>query len=161
MPALLFVLYVVVEIAALVAVAQWIGVFATILLLIAGSAVGMVLVGGQGRRVFDQFRRVGRGEVKPGTAVADGLLVALGAVLMFVPGLVTSVAGLLLLLPFTRALVRPAVTALAARRVGGFVGQTRYRGVVIDAEGDVVDGVVVRQWYDDGRGTGHRAIDPA
>ncbi|WP_067856506.1 FxsA family protein [Nocardia shimofusensis] len=161
MPALLFVLYVVVEIAALVAVAQWIGVVATILLLIAGSAIGMALVGAQGRRVFEQFRRVGRGEVRPGTAVADGVLVALGAVLMFVPGLVTSVAGLLLLVPFTRALVRPAVTALAARRVGGLVGQTRYRGVVIDTDGDVVDGMVVRQWYDDGHGVGPRAIDPA
>src|SRR5690606_24042001 len=116
MPVLLFVLYVVVEIAALVAVAQWIGVLATILLLIAGSAIGMALVGAQGRRVFEQFRRVGRGEMKPGTAVADGALVALGAVLMFVPGLVTSAAGLLLLVPFTRALVRPAVTALTARK---------------------------------------------
>ncbi|MBF6489245.1 FxsA family protein, partial [Nocardia otitidiscaviarum] len=69
MPALLFVLYVIVEVAALVAVGQWIGVLPTVLLLIAGSAAGMVLVGAQGRRVFDQFRRVGRGEVTPGTAV--------------------------------------------------------------------------------------------
>lgn len=161
MPALLFVLYVVVEIAAFVAVAQWIGVFAAILLLIACSAVGTALVGAQGRRVFEQFRRAGRGEVTPGTAVADGALVALGAVLMFVPGLVTSVAGLLLLVPFTRAVLRPAVSALAARKVGGLVGQTRYRGVVIDPDGDVVDGVVVQQWYDDGHGTGRRVIDPA
>ncbi|BAD57967.1 FxsA family protein [Nocardia farcinica] len=159
MPALLFVLYVIVEVAALVAVGQWIGVLPTVLLLIAGSAAGMVLVGAQGRRVFDQFRRVGRGEVTPGAAVADGVLVALGGVLMFVPGLVTSVLGLLLLLPITRGLVRPAVTALAARRVGRLVRTARYDGVVVDADG-VVDGVVVQQWYHDGRGT-RRAIDPS
>lgn len=159
MPALLFVLYVIVEVAALDAVGQWIGVLPTVLLLIAGSAAGMVLVGAQGRRVFDQFRRVGRGEVTPGTAVADGVLVALGGVLMFVPGLVTSVLGLLLLLPVTRGLVRPAVTALAARRVGRLVRTARYDGVVVDADG-VVDGVVVQQWYHDGRGT-RRAIDPS
>ncbi|WP_280180090.1 FxsA family protein, partial [Nocardia farcinica] len=135
MPALLFVLYVIVEVAALVAVGQWIGVLPTVLLLIAGSAAGMVLVGAQGRRVFDQFRRVGRGEVTPGTAVADGVLVALGGVLMFVPGLVTSVLGLLLLLPVTRGQVRPGVAPRAARRVGPQVATPPDDGVVVVAGG--------------------------
>ncbi|MBF6210014.1 FxsA family protein [Nocardia puris] len=162
MPALLFVLYVAVEVAALIAVGQLIGVFPTILLVIAGSAAGMLLLGSQWRRVARQFRRAQRGEIPPGTAVADGALVGLGAGLMFVPGLVTSVAGLLLLLPPTRALLRPLVTALAARRVGKFVtaAESRYSGVIIDGD-DVVDGVVVTEWYDDGRGTGRRAVGPA
>ncbi|MEU2255116.1 FxsA family protein [Nocardia xishanensis] len=174
MPALLFVLYVVVEIAALFAVGQLIGAMPTILLLIAGSAAGMLLIGSQGRRVFDQFRRAGRGEITPGTAVADGALVATGGVLMFVPGLVTSVFGLLLLLPPTRMLVRPIVTALAARRFGRLLSRTPYRGVVIDGD-EVIDGVVVQQysstpsapptaapqWYDDGHGNARRAVGPA
>ncbi|MET8778294.1 FxsA family protein [Nocardia sp. NPDC004654] len=174
MPALLFVLYVVVEIAALFAVGQLIGVVPTILLLIAGSAAGMLLIGSQGRRVIEQFRRAGRGEVAPGTAVADGALVATGGVLMFVPGLVTSLFGLLLLLPPTRTLVRPVVTALAARRFGRLVRNAPYRGVVIDGD-EVVDGVVVQQysstpsapptavpqWYDDGQGNARRAVGPA
>ncbi|MEU7765823.1 FxsA family protein [Nocardia sp. NPDC049190] len=156
MPALLFVLYAVVEIAVLVAVGHLLGVVPTILLLIAGSAAGMLLVGSQGRRVFEQFRRAGRGEIAPGTAVADGALVAAGGLLMFVPGLVTSLFGLLLLLPVTRFLVRPLVTAFAARRFGRFAAAP-YRGVVIDGD-EVIDGDVVRQWYDDGQGTAHRAL---
>ncbi|MFI9405013.1 FxsA family protein [Nocardia sp. NPDC052316] len=157
MPVLVFVLYVVTEIAALVAVGQWLGVLPAILLLIAGSTAGMLLVGAQGRRVFEQFRRAGRGEIAPGTAVADGALVAAGGVLMFVPGLVTSLFGLLLLLPPTRMLVRPLLTAFAARRFGKLAAAAPYRGVVIDGD-QVVEGVVVQQWYDDGQGNAHRAI---
>ncbi|MFI6166628.1 FxsA family protein [Nocardia sp. NPDC051052] len=160
MPALVFVLYVITEIIALVAVSQWVGVLPAILLLIAGSAAGMLLIGSQGRRVFEQFRRAGRGEIPPGTAVADGALVAAGGFLMFVPGLVTSLVGLLLLLPPTRMLVRPVVTAFAARRFAKLAAAVPYRGVVIDGD-DVVDGVVVQQWYDDGQGNAHRAITKA
>ncbi|MGQ4616027.1 FxsA family protein [Nocardia sp. R7R-8] len=157
MPALLFVLYVVVEVAALIAVGQLIGALPTILLLIAGSGAGMLLVGSQGRRVLERFRRAARGEVAPGTAVADGALVAAGGVLMFVPGLVTSLFGLLLLLPPTRFLARPVLAAVAARRFRRLVATAPYRGVVVDG-GDVVDGVVVGQWYDDGQGNARRAI---
>ncbi|QIS19908.1 FxsA family protein [Nocardia terpenica] len=158
MPALLFVLYLVVEIAALVVVGHLIGAVATILLLIAGSGLGLILVRSQGRRVFDQFRRASRGEIRPGTAVADGALVTVGAVLMFIPGLVTSAFGLLFLLP-TRALLRPVVSAFATRRIDRLTMAAGYHGVVVDPAGDVVDGTVVGQYYDDGQGTGHRMID--
>jgi UPF0716 protein FxsA len=160
MPALLFVLYAVVEVAALVAAGQLIGVLPTILVLIAGSAAGLLLVGSQGRRVFEQFRRAARGEVAPGPAVADGALVAAGGVLMFVPGLVTSLFGLLLLLPPTRVLVRPLVMAFAARRFRRLVAAAPYRGVIVDG-GEVVDGAVMGQWYDDGQGNTRRAITSA
>ncbi|MQY17215.1 FxsA family protein [Nocardia macrotermitis] len=158
MPALLFALYLVVEIAALVVVGHFIGVVATILLLIACSGLGLILVRSQGRRVFDQFRRASRGEIAPGTAVADGALVTLGAVAMFVPGLVTSVFGLLLLLP-TRRLLRPVVSAFATRRIDRLTMAAGYRGVVVDPSGDVVDGVVVQEYYDDGQGPARPMID--
>ncbi|MBF6074165.1 FxsA family protein [Nocardia beijingensis] len=160
MPALLFVLYLVVEVTALVAVGQLIGALPAVLLLIAGSGAGMLLVGAQGRRVFEQFRRAARGEVAPGTAVADGAMVAAGGVLMFVPGLVTSLFGLLLLLPPTRLLARPVLAAFAARRFRRLVAAAPYRGVVVDG-GHVVDGVVVEQWYDDGQGNARRSITSA
>ncbi|MET7771007.1 FxsA family protein [Nocardia sp. NPDC005366] len=159
MPALIFALYVVIEIAVLFAVGHLLGVVPAVVLLIATSAAGMLLLGSQGRRVIEQFRRAGRGDIDPGTAVADGALVAAGAVLMFVPGLVTGLIGLLFLLPPTRFLVRPAVTAVAARRIGKFAAARTYRGVVID--GDVIDATVVQQWYDDGQGNARRAVGPA
>jgi UPF0716 protein FxsA len=49
---------------------------------------------------------------------ADTTAVALGTLLMVVPGLVTSAAGLLLLLPPTRAAARPVLGAMAVRGIG-------------------------------------------
>ncbi|MFD0000102.1 FxsA family protein [Nocardia sp. NPDC127526] len=163
MPALLFLAYFVAEIATLVLFGNLIGVFPTILLLIAGSAAGLILVRSQGRRVFEGFRKAARGEIEPTTAVADGALVTVGAVLMFIPGLLTSLVGLLALAPPTRFLLRPAVAAFAARRlnrVATAVGPFGARNVVIDPDGDIIDATVVTEYYDDGQGTARRMIDP-
>ncbi|MGW0182461.1 FxsA family protein [Nocardia sp. NPDC003345] len=160
MPVLGFLVYLVVEIAAFAAAVAWLGALPAILLLIASSAAGMLLLGSQWRRVAEQFRGVTRGEVAPGAAVADGALVGLGSALMFVPGLVTSVLGLLMLLPPTRALLRPLVAALAARRVATLTAAARHRGVtVVDA--DVIDGVVVDEWYTDEPRKDPIVLDPA
>ncbi|MFC4376419.1 FxsA family protein [Nocardia halotolerans] len=163
MTALLFVLYLVVEIAALVGLAQLIGVGWALLALVAVSGVGLLLLGAQGRRVFDRFRRAARGEVSAESAVADGVLVATGSVLLFVPGLVTGLIGLLTLFPPTRALLRPVLEKLGTRRFGPLpsFAPAPYRGMVVDADGDVVDGAVVGQWYDDGHPGGPRALGPA
>ncbi|MGV9413636.1 FxsA family protein [Nocardia sp. NPDC003693] len=161
MPALLFLAYFVAEIATLVLFGHLIGVFPTILLLVLGSAAGLILVRSQGRRVFEGFRRASRGELDPGTAVADGALVTVGAVLMFVPGLLTSLLGLLALTPVTRFLLRPLVAAFAARklsRVATAVGPYGYRNVVIDPDGEVIDATVVGEYYDDGQGPARRMI---
>lgn len=164
MTAVLFVLYLVVEIAALIGLAQLIGIGWALLVLVAVSGAGLLLLGAQGRRVFDRFRRAARGEVSAESAVADGLLVATGSVLLFVPGLVTGLVGLLALFPPTRALLRPVLEKLGTRRFGPLpsFAPSPYRGVVVDADSDdVVDGVVVGQWYDDGRASGPRALGSA
>ncbi|MFC8531845.1 FxsA family protein [Nocardia sp. NPDC057227] len=159
MPAVLLAVYLVAEIATFVAVAHFAGVGAAILLLIACSAVGVLLVAGQGRKVLDGFRRVGRGELRAGTAVADGALVAAGALLVLVPGLLTSVLGLLVLLPPTRALLRPALTAFAARRAARVLDTVQGNRVIIDADGTVVDGSVVRTVWDPAAGdSGGRSL---
>ena len=142
---LIFLLYVIVEVAVVVAVGQAIGAIWTALLLIAGSAVGMLLVGSQWRRVMDGLRAAANGDRSPDGAVADGVLVALGSVLMFVPGLVTSVIGLLLLMPPTRFVVRPLVVFLGARRYARMVADAKERS-------GIVDGEVVSTWYEDSSG---------
>jgi UPF0716 protein FxsA len=165
MPAVLFVLYLVVEFAALFGLSQLIGTFPAILVLIGVSAAGAMLVRSQGKRVFEQLGRAGRGEVAPGAAVTDGVLVAVATLLISIPGLVTSVVGLLLLLPPTRFVIRPLVAAFGARRLGRLAAAMPYRGVVIDGEevierDDVVDGVVVTEQYDDGKPVTRPAIGP-
>ena len=144
MPAFLFLLYVVVEFLAFVWAVNTIGAVWAVLLLIASSLVGSVLVRWQWRTVAAGFRRAQRGEASPGGAIADGALVGLGGVLMFVPGLVTSAIGLLLLIPPTRWVVKPLVVALGTRVFGPITVVTGpTQGAVID--GEVVDDQIVTQ----------------
>ncbi|MGV0645858.1 FxsA family protein [Mycolicibacterium sp. XJ879] len=142
----LFLLYVVLEIAVIVALTATIGIGWTLLMLVAAFAVGLVLAGSQLRR---QLRRLqsGLSAAAVPDAAKDSLLVALGTVLVVIPGLASSMLGALLLLPPTRAAVRPLVTALAARRmplitvgVAGLRHTAQPRGDYIDGEViDVVD----------------------
>jgi UPF0716 protein FxsA len=112
----LFLVYVLVELAVIVALASTIGLGWTLLLLLAGFVGGLALAGSQLKR---QLTRLRSGLSTPQSQLAtDGALVALGSVLVVVPGLVSTAAGLLLLLPPTRAAARPVLTAMAARSIG-------------------------------------------
>lgn len=111
----LFVLYVVVELAVVVALVSTIGFGWTLLVLLAAFAGGMALAGSQARR---QIARLRSGPAPRQGAVTDSALVALGTGLVVVPGLLTSAAGLLLLLPPTRAVARPVVAGLATHGIG-------------------------------------------
>src|SRR5688572_27072470 len=101
-------LYLVVEIVALVAMASWIGIGATLL--------GLWLARREGVRAADALATALRDRRLAHREMTDGLLVAVGGLLLFVPGLVTDVAGLLLVLPPTRALVRRRLLLAAERR---------------------------------------------
>lgn len=138
----LFVLYALIELAVIVALASTIGFGWTVLLVLASFVLGVALAGSQVRRHFRRLRAGLTAESVPGAA-ADGVLVALGTVLVVVPGLASSVVGALLLLPPTRAAARPLVGVLAARRMPLFTvaaaGASRYA----DRRGDYIDGEVI------------------
>src|SRR6202158_737986 len=140
----LFLVYALVELAVIVALASTIGFGWTVLLLLGTFLLGLALAGSQVKRHMQRLRT---GFKNPHGAAADSVPVALGAVLVVIPGLVTSALGLLLLLPPTRAAARPVLTLLAARRAplitAAAAGAGRYtagRGDYIDGEGiDVID----------------------
>jgi UPF0716 protein FxsA len=112
----LFLVYAVVELAVVVALASTIGLGWTLLLLLAAFVVGVALAGSQ---VKLQLTRLRSGLTsQQSRLVTDSAIVALGSVLVVVPGLVSTLAGLLLLLPPTRALARPILAAIAVRGIG-------------------------------------------
>ncbi|MDT5319849.1 MAG: protein FxsA, partial [Mycobacterium sp.] len=91
----LFLVYVLVELAVVVALASTIGLGWTLLLLVAAFVAGLALAGSQLKR---QLTRLRSGLTSQQSQLAtDGALVALGSVLVVVPGLVSTTAGLLLL----------------------------------------------------------------
>jgi UPF0716 protein FxsA len=143
----LFLVYVVVELAVIVALTSTIGFGWTILALLATWLVGVTLAGSQLKRHLRRLQS-GLNAASVHGAAADSLLVALGTVLVVIPGLASSVVGSLLLLPPTRAVGRPLVTALAARRVplvvaAGSGSTASGWGYDASGHGDYIDGEVI------------------
>jgi UPF0716 protein FxsA len=141
----LFLIYLVVELAVVVALVSTIGFGWTVLALLGASLAGFVLAGSQVKR---HIRRLQSGFTTPQGAVTDSALVALGTVLVFIPGLVTTAAGLLLLIPPTRAVARPVLTAMAARRmplitVAATAAGRAGAGRASTGRGDYIDGEVI------------------
>ena len=117
--ALLIVLCIVLPIAELyviVRVGELIGVAPTLALLLAGSMLGVLLLRHQGRGAWRRFNTALAERRFPGREVADGLMIAAGATLLVIPGFITDVFGLILLLPPTRAIARRLMRAYLGRR---------------------------------------------
>jgi UPF0716 protein FxsA len=141
----LFLLYAVVELLVVVGLASTIGLGWTLLAVLVAFAAGLAVAGSQLKL---QLSRLRSGiNTDQSRLASDSALIALGSLLVVVPGLVTSAAGLLLLLPPSRAAARPMLTALAARGVGRFplitvatVGADRYAR---RAQPDYIDGEVL------------------
>jgi UPF0716 protein FxsA len=107
----------IIEIGVLVAVGQQIGVGPTLLLMLATSALGAVLLRQQGGRAWRAFRADLTNGVPPGPSATDGLLVLIGGLFMLVPGFVSDVIGLLLIAPPTRRVARSYVMHMVAGRL--------------------------------------------
>ncbi len=112
----LFLVYAVVELAVIVALASTIGFGWTVLLLLAAPSWSALRWPAPRSSATSARLQSGLTARTAQGAVTDSVLVALGTVLVVIPGLASSVLGALLLLPPTRAAARPLVTAMAARR---------------------------------------------
>ncbi len=156
------------EIAVFVAVVSAIGAGWSILLLAATTVLGLVLLRREGIRGWRAFRAAAQTGRPPGAQVTDSLVGLLGALLLAMPGLITSTVGLLLLLPPLRGLARRGVQRSAERQVssavaGDLFGPRRVRvrrgapddvppppapardaGPAQIVEGEVVEGEIVR-----------------
>ena len=116
------------EVVVLVLVASWIGVGWTVLAALATTALGWVLLARQGTRALAELRERARERRPPGRALGDAGLIAVGGVLMVLPGFLGDVVGLLCLLPPTRFLVRGLLGRTVASRLPvGLRGPVRVR----------------------------------
>ena len=113
-------LYVILEV-----VGPWLNWYGTVALLLVDSVIGTLLFRSQGRAVWRRFNEVlARGEM-PHREVLDGVLIVFGGAFLITPGFITDIAGALLLIPPTRAVIRRLVARRLGRRVA--VGITRER----------------------------------
>ncbi|WP_034510798.1 FxsA family protein [Blastococcus sp. URHD0036] len=129
------------EVVVFVLVANWIGLGPTILLTLATSALGLLLLGRQGTRALTELRSQAAERRPSGRALGDAGLVAVGGVLMVLPGFIGDVVGLLCLLPPTRPLVRGLIGRLFVSRLPAHLrGPVRVRS----ARAEGVDGPAPR-----------------
>jgi len=105
------------ELAVMVGMGQWIGVWPTIGLLFLVSLIGFMLVKHQGLGAWRRIRSEIREGQVPGAAAVDGALVLLAGLLLLVPGFITDALGLLLLVPAVRGVIRRFGTRRFTRRV--------------------------------------------
>lgn len=105
---LLFVAATLLEIFVFIEVGSAIGAWSTIVLIVLGAMVGLSLVRIQGfHTLMEMQRKASLGE-PPAKEMLGGIILALSGVLLVLPGFVSDIIGLLLLLP-------PVRQAIAAR----------------------------------------------
>jgi UPF0716 protein FxsA len=113
----LFIVVPIVEIYVIIQVGQAIGALWTIVLLIADSVLGTMLMKAQGRAAWRRFNEALAAGRVPAREVVDGALVIFGGAFLLTPGFVTDICGALLLLPPTRAVIRRILARRLTLRV--------------------------------------------
>jgi UPF0716 protein FxsA len=125
----------VIELAIAIAVAGWIGAWPTVIALFLLSATGFLVLRREGRQAW---RALGGQPVTPGAAglrrrdPADAALVALAGLLLLVPGFLTGLGGLALLVPPIRRWVRRRIARSTERWPAA--GRPVVRGEVVRVE---------------------------
>lgn len=127
------------EIYLIVQVGQLIGVWWTILLLLADAVLGSLLWRSQGRAVWRRFNAAVSEGRMPHREVIDGVLVIFGGALLLTPGFITDIFGLLFLIPPTRVLVRRLIVRRATLRVLRVATPPGPNGRPQDVDGTAVD----------------------
>ncbi len=126
---LLFIVVPIAELAVIIQVGQSLGVFPTLLLLVAVSIGGAALVRVQGLVTIGRARqRLAAGQMPEDEMVA-GIAIVIAGALMLTPGFITDAVGLALLIPP----IRQILVALVRRRFKGRI-QTQRFGTGFDDE---------------------------
>jgi UPF0716 protein FxsA len=123
---LLLILWPVAEVFVAIKVAEAIGVLFTVLLLIAGVPLGVWLTRAEGRTAWRRLSAAVAAGRPPGREVIDGALVLIGGILFIVPGFITDVIGLLLLVAPSRSVAGAAIARNVQSRL--VVAATRFSG---------------------------------
>ena len=124
-----------IELYVIVQVGQNIGLFPTIALLIAVSAVGTTLIKREGIKVYREFvATIQRGE-EPAEQLVHGVCLLAAGVLMLAPGFMSDVVTILLLVPPTRVLIAKLVLRKSTAKVT--VIRATHTGPIVEVTGEI------------------------
>lgn len=115
-----FFLYVYLEISLLVSVGSAIGVLPLILLMIAISVAGLWVVKARGLYTMWQIKsQISEGKI-PTQAVVSSVFFAIAGVLLIIPGFLSDILAILLVLPVTRNLLHAVAMKFFANKIKFF-----------------------------------------
>jgi UPF0716 protein FxsA len=132
---LLFVVAPILELYVLIRIGSQIGVLWTITALIGVSVAGTWLAKREGFRVFRSFMETSRKGEVPSREMVHGVCVLVAGVLLFIPGFIGDVLGLLLLLPPVRRIIVSLVLRRSSARTT--VITATYSGPIVDTTGEL------------------------
>ncbi|WP_333828907.1 FxsA family protein [Pararhodobacter sp.] len=135
MPVLLILLLLpLIEIALFIAVGGWLGLWATLALVVLSALAGVLILRGQHDRAL-QMMQGGLRHVAPGTFLAQGAFRMFAGMLLIAPGFFTDAIALILLLPpVQRMIVRSLGKGISVSTV-----HVHRQGDIVDAEYEVYE----------------------
>lgn len=143
LPFILFVIFPFIEIVILLQVADEIGGWNTVLIVVLTAALGITLLRRQGINTWQRFQARMRSGEMPAQEIVEGMLIAFSGALLLAPGLLTDSVGILCLLPAVRRrIARRILGSGSLFMAGGFQSNT-YRGPGgpdRSPHGDIIDG---------------------
>jgi UPF0716 protein FxsA len=132
---LLILAYPILEIVVFIQVGGAIGVLSTLLLILGGIVIGVALVRATGLRLLQGLRNDLAAGGRPEQRIVGGAMTALAGVLLIMPGFISDVVGLALLLPPVQRFVAGRIAAGITVVGGGTVAtstQPQPGGGVVD-----------------------------
>ncbi len=112
---IIFIVIPILEISVLLISGKTIGVLPTLFLLFLTGIIGAWLAKRQGLETMKKMQEQLRYGQIPGNAIVDSICIFFGGLLLLTPGYITDICGFLLLLPFTRNKLKPALFLLMRR----------------------------------------------
>ena len=103
---LLFMVVPLAELYVLLKFASWTSIPATFALVLGTAISGSLLAARQGSAAIRNFQNALAAGRMPGPEAVDGILIVFAAALLLTPGLLTDFTGILLLIPWSRAIIR-------------------------------------------------------
>ncbi|MCC3375902.1 FxsA family protein [Cohnella sp. REN36] len=114
---ILIVIGALIEVWGIYMMSRWIGGWPTFVLLLAGALLGGWFARAEGRKVWAEAQRqLAQGQM-PGHSLLDGICVLVGGLLLVVPGFLSDIVGITMLLPATRPMYRLAMYGWLANKV--------------------------------------------
>jgi UPF0716 protein FxsA len=102
----LFILVPLLELYILIKIGGYLGAFQTVALVVFTALLGIVIVRLQGLRTLQKIRQSLSQGIVPAEEMVDGVLIFVGGILLIIPGVLTDLFALVLLIPYTRTIFK-------------------------------------------------------